>query len=158
MDPGLTSTNVELLTWTAMDIAFTDAELAYLRGRRLGRLATVDGAGAPQNSPVGYFIDDDTGQLVIGGHSMGKSRKYRNVRRNAEVSLVVDDIASTDPWRVRGVEVRGTAEAQDDVDPPMKGMSREVIRITPRWIGSWGLVPDQRGITSRGVQAAAQSA
>lgn len=37
-----------------MDIAFTDAELTYLRGQRLGRLATVDAAGAPQNNPVGF--------------------------------------------------------------------------------------------------------
>lgn len=140
-----------------MDITFTEAELAYLRGQRLGRLATVDRAGAPQNNPVGYAIDDDTGQLVIGGTGMGKSRKYRNVVGNPEVSVVIDDITSTDPWRVRGVEVRGTAEAQDGVEPPMKGMSREVIRITPRWIGSWGLTPDQQGINSRGVQADART-
>ena len=141
-----------------MDIAFTETELAYLRGQRLGRLATVDKAGAPQNNPVGYFIDDDTGQLVIAGFAMGKSRKYRNVQGNAEVSLVVDDIASTDPWRVRGVEVRGTAQAQDDVDPPIEGTSREVIRITPRWIGSWGLTPGAQGLDSRGVQAGARLA
>ena len=136
-----------------MDISFTEAELAYLRGQRLGRLATVDKAGAPQNNPVGYLIDDETGQLVIAGYTMGTSRKYRNVQNNPEVSLVIDDIASTDPWRVRGVEVRGTAEAQDDVDPPIEGTSREVIRITPRWIGSWGLTPGEQGLDSRGVQA-----
>lgn len=141
-----------------MDIAFTETELTYLRGQRLGRLATVDKAGAPQNNPVGYFIDDDTGQLVIAGFAMGKSRKYRNVQGNAEVSLVVDDIASTDPWRVRGVEVRGTAEAQEDVDPPIEGGSREVIRITPRWIGGWGLTPGEQGLDSRGVQAGARHA
>jgi hypothetical protein len=89
---------------------------------------------------------------------MGKSRKYRNVQNNPEVSLVIDDIASTDPWRVRGVEVRGTAEAQDDVDPPIEGTSREVIRITPRWIGSWGLTPGEQGLDSRGVQASSTSA
>lgn len=139
-----------------MSITFTDDELTYLRGQRLGRLATVDTVGAPQNNPVGYFIDDETGTILVGGTAMARSRKYRNVRRNAGVSLVVDDLASTDPWRVRGVEVRGTAEALDDVDPPMVGMSRELIRITPRWIGSWGLVPSQKGLTSRGVQADAR--
>jgi pyridoxamine 5'-phosphate oxidase family protein len=140
-----------------MDISFTETELAYLRGQRLGRLATVDKAGAPQNNPVGYLIDDETGQLVIAGYAMGKSRKYRNVQNNPEVSLVIDDIASVDPWRVRGVEVRGTAEAQDDVDPPVEGTSREVIRITPRWIGSWGLAPGEQGLRSRGVQATVAS-
>lgn len=136
-----------------MDVTFTDAELAYLRGQRLARLATVDRAGAPQNNPVGFFIDDGTGQLIVAGIAMGKSRKYHNVRRNAYVSLVVDDLASTEPWRVRGVEVRGTAEAQDNVDPPVDGLSREVIRITPYWIGSWGITADQQGLNSRGVQA-----
>ena len=33
---------------------FTDAELAYLSSQRLGRLATVDVDGAPQNNPVGF--------------------------------------------------------------------------------------------------------
>ncbi|MGP4016657.1 PPOX class F420-dependent oxidoreductase [Saccharopolyspora sp. 5N708] len=132
-----------------MDVTFTETELAYLRGQHLGRLATVDSAGAPQNNPVGFFVDDVTGALVIAGTAMGKSRKYRNVRHNARVSLVVDDLASTNPWRVRGVEVRGTAEAQEDVDPPMDGLSRELIRITPRWIGSWGL-PGQEAFSSRG--------
>jgi len=141
-----------------MDITFTEEELAYLRGQRLARLATVDQAGAPQNNPVGFFIDAGTGQLIVAGTAMGKSRKYRNVRRNAYVSLVVDDLASTEPWKVRGVEVRGTAEAQDNVDPPVDGLSREVIRITPYWLGSWGITADQQGLNSRGVQADAAAA
>ena len=59
--------------------------------------------------------------------------------RHPTAALVVDDIASTDPWTVRGVEIRGSAEALADVDPPMPGVSRELIRITPRRIISWGL-------------------
>lgn len=121
-----------------MTPAFSEEQLAYLRTQRLGRLATVDAAGAPQNNPVGFVLDEH-GRLVIGGLAMGSTRKFRNVGRNPDVAFVVDDIASLDPWRVRGVEVRGTAEALTDVDPPMRGMSREVIRITPSWIGSWGL-------------------
>lgn len=115
-----------------MGIAFTEAELTCLRGQRLGRLATVDAAGAPQNNPVGFFIDEAPGELIVAGKSMGKTRKYRNLRGNSAVSLVVDDLVSIDPWQVRGVEVRGTAQSQDDVDPPMDGLSREVIRITPK--------------------------
>lgn len=69
---------------------------------------------------------------------MGKTRKFRNVRRNPGVALVIDDVVSIEPWVVRGIEIRGSAEALDGVDPPMPGMSREVIRITPRWIFSWG--------------------
>jgi pyridoxamine 5'-phosphate oxidase family protein len=143
--PLLVSTSV-----IDVGIAFTEAELEYLRSQRLARLATVDPDGVPQNNPVGFVLDADTGQLVIGGLALAKTRKFRNVQRHPWVSLVVDDVVSVDPWRVRGLEVRGTAEGLTDVDPPRPGMSREVIRITPRWIGSWGLEPDQSGFSSRG--------
>src|SRR5688572_8947459 len=115
----------------------TVAELEYLRSQRIGRLATVDASGTPQNNPVGFVIDEAMGHVLIGGLAMGKTRKFRNVRRNPSAALVVDDLASTDPWVVRGVEIRGSAEALVNVDPPMRGLSRELIRITPRWIGSW---------------------
>jgi pyridoxamine 5'-phosphate oxidase family protein len=119
--------------------AFTSAEVEYLRGQRLGRLATIDREGVPQNNPVGFTIDPDSGVVLIGGTALGASRKFRNVEQHAGVAFVVDDLASVDPWVVRGVEFRGSAEALTDVDPPMPGMSREVIRITPAWIFSWGL-------------------
>ncbi|MGA7420281.1 MAG: PPOX class F420-dependent oxidoreductase [Acidimicrobiales bacterium] len=117
----------------------TAEDVAYLRSQRLGRLATVDPSGAPQNNPVGFVVDDDTGQVLIGGMAMGQTRKFHNVRGNPRVALVVDDLASVDPWLVRGVEVRGTAEALDDVEPPIRGMSHEVIRITPQRIHRWGI-------------------
>jgi pyridoxamine 5'-phosphate oxidase family protein len=124
---------------TSMPPTLTTDDLNYLQSQHLGRLATVDPSGAPQNSPVGFTVDETTGQILIGGMSMGDSRKFRNVLRNPNVALVVDDLASVDPWIVRGIEVRGEAEALVDVDPPMAMMSREVIRITPRWIYSWGI-------------------
>ncbi len=124
---------------------FTDTERAYVRSQPLGRLATVDANGAPQNNPVGVFFDDETGDLVIGGGAMGASRKFRNVHANPQVALVIDDIVSIDPWTVRGVEIRGTAVALSDVDPPVQFMSREVIRVTPNWIVTWGLDPDGKG-------------
>jgi pyridoxamine 5'-phosphate oxidase family protein len=126
----------------------TENEIAYLKGQRLGRLATVDGSGAPQNNPVGFALDD-AGRLLVGGLALAKTRKFRNVRRNPNVAFVVDDLVSTDPWTVRGVELRGTAEALTDVDPPYPGMSREAIRITPRWIGSWGIEGDYHDMQSR---------
>ena len=125
---------------------FTPAELEYLGSQRLGRLATVDASGAPQNNPVGFFIDEASGDVVIGGLNMAKSRKFRNVKQNPNVALVVDDLASVDPWVVRGVEIRGGAQALEDIDPPIPRMSREVIRITPRWIASWGVDPAVSGM------------
>ncbi len=84
---------------------------------RPGRLATVDPSGAPQNNPVGFTVDEATGQVLIGGLAMGQTRKFRNVQRNPNVALVVDDLASVSPWVVRGVELRGVAEALVDARP-----------------------------------------
>jgi pyridoxamine 5'-phosphate oxidase family protein len=126
-------------------IDLNPTERAYLRDQPLGRLATVDADGAPQNSPVGVFLDEETGDIVIGGGAMGATRKFRNVQANAQVALVIDDLVSRDPWTVRGLEVRGTAVALSDVDPPVPYMSREIIRITPTWVAAWGLDPDAPG-------------
>jgi pyridoxamine 5'-phosphate oxidase family protein len=130
-------------------IKLTQAERDYLSSQPLARLATVTADGAPQNNPVGVFLDDETGDLLIGGHAMGRTRKFRNVRLNDQVALVADDLVSTDPWRVRGVEIRGTAVALADVDPPVPFMSREVIRITPTWVASWGIDPEVEGMQIR---------
>jgi len=132
-----------------MTVTLTEAERAYLQSQPLARLATVDGAGAPQNNPVGAFLDEETGDIIIGGHAMGASRKFRNVQRNGQVALVIDDLVSHDPWTVRGLEIRGTAVALEDVDPPVPFMSREIIRITPTWVTSWGVDPEAPGRYSR---------
>jgi len=121
-----------------MTRALTDEERTYLASQRLGRLATVDAKGAPQNNPVAFVVDDD-GRIVIGGYRMPDTRKFKNVKQNANVAFVVDDLKSIDPWAPRMIEIRGTAEALDDADPPMESMSRAVIRITPTWIKSFGL-------------------
>lgn len=121
---------------------FNSAELDYLASQRIGRLATVDSRAAPQNNPVGFRVADD-GTVVIGGHNLSSTRKFHNVAGNERVSLVVDDIASLDPWHVRGVEIRGRAEALTDVQPAHTGMSPEHIRISPERIISWGLDTDE---------------
>ena len=106
-------------------------ERAYLDSQRLGRLATVAPDGQPQNNPVGFFLDDDLGVIDIGGAAMGTTKKFRNVQGNPLVSLVVDDLASIRPWRVRGVEIRGRAETVDGWKGPYAGYSRQAIRIHP---------------------------
>ncbi|MFJ8629496.1 PPOX class F420-dependent oxidoreductase [Streptomyces sp. NPDC093568] len=118
--------------------AFSEAERVYLTSQRLGRLATVDPAGQPQANPVGFFPQDD-GTILIGGRAMGATKKWRNLRANPKVALVVDDLASVRPWRVRGVEVRGDAELLTGPHGLGPHFSEEVIRIHPRWVRSWGL-------------------
>ena len=130
-------------------IVLTDAERAYVQSQPLGRLATVDVSGAPQNNPIGVFLDEESGDIIIGGHAMGATRKFRNVQANSHVALVIDDLVSTDPWTVRGLEIRGTAVALSDADPPVPFMSREVIRITPTWVAAWGLDPEAQGTQIR---------
>ena len=93
-------------------------------------------------TPVGFFYNAELGTIDIGGHKLKDSRKFSNVRAHPKATLVVDDLASVQPWHVRGVEIRGDVEALVDVDPPMRGMSREIIRIRPVRIRSWGLASD----------------
>ena len=124
---------------TDMALELSTAERDYLVGQRIGRLASIDAHGQPQNNPVGFFLNDELGVIDIGGRAMGQSKKFRNVRANPLVSLVVDDLASVRPWHVRGVEIRGHAEAISDWQPPYPYYSREAIRIQPTKIISWGL-------------------
>ncbi len=109
---------------------FTEEEISYLDGGGLlGRLATVGPDGTPHIAPVGFSRNGDT--IDIGGYDMAKSKKFRDVARSGRAAFVVDDIASRSPWRVRGVEVRGKAEAING--------ERPFIRIHPERIVSWGL-------------------
>ncbi|KAB2340661.1 PPOX class F420-dependent oxidoreductase [Actinomadura rudentiformis] len=118
---------------------FEQAELDYLTSQPIGRMATVSPAGQVQNNPVNFFVDAAAGTITIGGGALGASKKFRNVQKGSTVSFVVDDLASVDPWVPRGIEIRGTAVALTDHEPPLPGLSREVITITPNQIISWGL-------------------
>jgi pyridoxamine 5'-phosphate oxidase family protein len=132
-------------------MVFTDAELEYLRSQRLGRLATVTPGGQLQNSPVGFRVDEAAGVINIYGRDMGHSRKFANVAANGRVAFVVDDVRSVTPWEVRCLEIRGVAEALTDQDPPGPYFSREVIRIHPQRIISFGLGPDGQQGSRRNV-------
>ena len=93
---------------------FTDEEREYLlSGVRLGRLATVGSDGTPHVVPTAFRYNADHDTIDIGGHDFAKRKKYRDVIRNPKVAFVVDDIASVNPWRVRGIEIRGEAEVLD---------------------------------------------
>jgi pyridoxamine 5'-phosphate oxidase family protein len=114
---------------------FSAAELDYLGGdRRLARVATVGKDGTPHVVPVGFRYNAEHDSIDIGGHDFGRTKKYRDVERHGRAAVVVDDLASTDPWRPRGIEVRGRAEAIDG--------DRPLIRIYPERIVPWGLEPN----------------
>jgi pyridoxamine 5'-phosphate oxidase family protein len=110
---------------------YTEAELAYLQGeRRLAHVATVGKDGTPHVTPVGMWsVDPDSGVVEVTGHSFAATKKFRDVARGGRAAIVVDDVLP--PWRPRGVEVRGHAEAVDGPQPS--------IRIRPTRIVTWGL-------------------
>jgi pyridoxamine 5'-phosphate oxidase family protein len=119
-------------------MTFKPHELDFLRQAELGRLATIQPDGTPQNSPVGFTYNDALGTIDIAGYRMSKSQKFRNIARNDKVAFVVDDITSRDPWRVRCLEIRGTAE-QAERGAAGDGLDTAIIRLTPRRIISFGI-------------------
>ena len=124
-------------------MVFTEAELSYLKAQPLGRMATVQKDGTLQVSPVGFSVGPD-GTIDVHGFNMSASQKYRNAAANGRVAFVVDDIPSVNPWRVRCVEIRGTAEAVPGPNAATADPDGALIRITPRRIISFGVeVPDQ---------------
>jgi pyridoxamine 5'-phosphate oxidase family protein len=76
-----------------------------LSGIRLGRLATVGSDGTPHVVPTAVRYNPDHDTIEIGGHDFAKRKKYRDVLRNLKVAFVADDLASVNPWRVRGIEM-----------------------------------------------------
>jgi pyridoxamine 5'-phosphate oxidase family protein len=131
---------------------FTDNEIAYLNSQRLGRLATLSAAGEPHVVPVGFRYNPGTDTIDIPGYGMGKSKKFRDVGRDGRVAFVVDDVPQ--PGQVRGVEVRGRAEALQtggNVDVPNR--DPHMIRIHPTRIVGWGIDTDPYHPNSRSVSA-----
>jgi pyridoxamine 5'-phosphate oxidase family protein len=119
---------------------FTDRELEYLNdpdAGRLARIATVGNDGTPHVVPVGWSFNRDFDSIDVGGMNLTRTKKFRDARRGGRAAVVIDDLAGTDPWKPRGIEVRGRAET---VEEP-----RALIRIHPGRIVSWGLESDQIG-------------
>jgi pyridoxamine 5'-phosphate oxidase family protein len=111
---------------------FTEAERRYLAGgRQLGRLATVGADGTPHVVPVAWIYNAARDTIDVGGSELERSKKFRDIRRTGRVAIVIDDLASTDPWRPRGIEIRGRGEAI--------ALPTPLIRIHPERIVSWGI-------------------
>ncbi|MDT0304197.1 PPOX class F420-dependent oxidoreductase [Streptomonospora wellingtoniae] len=114
--------------------AFTETEIAYLIEQPLGRLATVGPDGLPQVKPVGVFYDPENDGLVVGGIDMAPSKKFRDATANPEVAVVVDDLASVDPWSPRGIEVRGRAETRTEGGEATGERLGAGFPFSPAWI------------------------
>jgi pyridoxamine 5'-phosphate oxidase family protein len=124
---------------------FTDAEIAYLRSGRLGRLATVNARGEPHVTPVGFHYHAELDTIDIGGGrgGFGISRKFKDAQATGRAAFVVDDVVSGPDGQgrqIRGIEVRGTVEAHasgyDELHP---GMDPAYLRLRPTRVISWGI-------------------
>lgn len=119
---------------------FSEKEIEYLRGQRLARVATVGADGAPHVVPVGFRLAEDGDAIEIGGHGLSSSKKWRDLHGNPRIAVVIDDLASVNPWTPRGIEVRGRAELHEEGGEKFgKGWDRAWIRVVAERIVSWGI-------------------
>jgi len=116
---------------------FTPAELEYLVAQPLLRFATASSTGQPDVAPVTFEVDGD--DIITAGFDITHTVRYRNIRANPRATVVVDDLASLDPWSPRGVKVIGAASIEE-VD------GSERFRISPEVIISWGINDTTPGI------------
>jgi pyridoxamine 5'-phosphate oxidase family protein len=138
---------------------FTPNELAFLQSQRLCRIATANASGQPHVTPVGFRYNPDSDTFDISGHGgFAKRKKWRDVQQNPQVAIVIDDIASINPWKVRGIEIRGTVETlPTGGETVIPGADPEMFHITPKRIVSWGLdteaysAPNSRAVNEAGV-------
>lgn len=116
------------------------AQIDYLAGQRLGRIATAGADGKPHVVPTSFRYNPDTGSVDVGGMHVATTKKFRDVQANPWAALVVDDLVSTDPWTPRMLEIRGPAEAVaaggEDLGP---GFGGAFIRIHPAKINAYGI-------------------
>lgn len=117
--------------------AYTDAELAYLNSQPLMRFASGSLSGRPDVAPVVFEVDGD--DIVSAGFDITHTVRYRNVESNPRATLVVDDLATVDPWTPRGLKIIGVASIET-----LDGAPR--FRIKPEVIISWALNDTTPGV------------
>lgn len=99
-----------------MDFTWQAEHRDFLDAHTWGVLATGRRDGSPQQSMVGYAVDDE-GRLLISAKSY--TAKWHNAKRQTRVSLVVPDDR-------RHLVVYGTAEAID-ADPERAATTARVF-------------------------------
>ncbi len=124
---------------------FTEAEIAYLREHKLGRLATTNAECQPHMTPLTYVYNEVEDTIDVGGLNFGASKKWRDVKENPKVAFLVDDVIGP-PRQARAVEIRGEAEPHETggetINPRFPTFAPQFIRIRPTRIVSWGIEED----------------
>jgi pyridoxamine 5'-phosphate oxidase family protein len=133
---------------------FTDKELDYLAGQKLGRIATVGPDGQPHVVPTSFRHNADVDSIDVGGIRMSQTKKLRDVRRTGLASIVIDDVLP--PWQPRMIEIRGRAEVVDTGGKALFGDNFDdvVVRIHPRRIIAFGIDDGETGVVGRDVDTA----
>ena len=116
---------------------FTNAEIEYLKSQPLMRFATSSASGRPDIAPVVFEVEGD--DIVTAGFDITHTVRYRNLQTNPQVSVVIDDLASTNPWSPRGIKIIGSAVIELKDDAPR-------FRITADVIISWAINDTTPGI------------
>lgn len=117
--------------------AYTDAELEYLNAQPLMRFATASPEGKPDVAPVVFSVDGD--DITTAGFDITHTVRYKNVLVNPRATVVVDDLASVNPWSPRGIKVLGAVVIEQHDGAPR-------FRISPKVIISWGINDTTPGI------------
>lgn len=131
-------------------------QIAFLAGRRVARLATVDEAGRPHALPVCFaYLDGAVYTPIDEKPKRGdpaELRRVRNILARPDVCLVADHYE--EDWaRLAWLQVRGRAALVTDADerarafaalreryPQYRTMeleARPLIRITPGRVVGW---------------------
>jgi len=132
---------------------FTDKEIEYLAGQRLGRIATVGADGQPHVVPTSFRYNPDHDAIDVGGLRMSQTKKVRDVRQTGRATIVVDDVLP--PWQPRMIEIRGTAEVVPSGGKAiMDSFEDTVVRITPTRIIAFGIDSGDRESNARSITPA----
>ena len=130
--------------------AFTDAELDYLAGQRLGRIATVGPDGQPHVVPTSFRYNAEHDAIDVGGLRMSQTKKFRDVQRTGRASIVVDDVLPL--WQPRMIEVRGTAVVLPSGGKAFGDRFEDtIVRIQPTRIVAFGIDDDDLASNSRSI-------
>jgi pyridoxamine 5'-phosphate oxidase family protein len=113
---------------------FTQAEIEYINSQPLGRIGTASAKGKPDVAAIAYDFDGE--YFYISGRANENTRKYHNTKANPLASLVIDDLASTRPWRPRGIKIDGSV---DFVQRKGYAGEKEYLRLKPERKRAWGL-------------------
>jgi PPOX class probable F420-dependent enzyme len=131
---------------TPMDFTWDPDHRSYLDAHLWGVLATGRADGSPQQSMIGYVVDDE-GRLIISAKAY--TAKWKNARRQPKVSVTIPDGRShlvvygetetieEDPLRAElTASVFARMGGTDPIDPAtivdsLNEQQRTVLRITP---------------------------